>query len=140
VYGGNKLSRSLDTKKGFEDYVRLAFNTKHPMAWHLTQKERHGVEPVWIEVDLGVVNQPGVLFSNMNATTSKTELKVIHTPQHIRISYFPFIITNYLFYYFPNALYRYQLYHKYIIVYVTMLFSSYILPSHVLYVLNVCVF
>lgn len=46
--GGNELSRQLDRRSGFEDYVRLSFCSDHPMKWRL---ENSGQRLFLFEID-----------------------------------------------------------------------------------------
>lgn len=62
--GGNELSRDLDRRKGYENYVRCSFCQDHPMKYRL---ECEGVETVLLEIDPIVLLQQGVLFSDKNA-------------------------------------------------------------------------
>jgi hypothetical protein len=62
--GGNDLSRSLDLRRGLEDYVRLNFNSKPPMRY----AAKHIDTPVVLEVDLSVIYWATTKFSDINAT------------------------------------------------------------------------
>lgn len=58
-------SRSLDLKKGLEDYVRLAIADYHPMAY-MAEKQGRVEGLVWLTIDDRVLRfRP--LFSNKNA-------------------------------------------------------------------------
>lgn len=65
--GGNELSRDLDRRDGYEDYVRLCFNDNPPM---LIAAHRNGSipNPVIIAVDPEVIYWEETLFADMNAT------------------------------------------------------------------------
>ena len=67
--GGDSSSRSLDSFKGYEDYVRLSFCHHHPMMY-TAKKEGRISEPVIIEISIDVCNMPDVLFSDINATAN----------------------------------------------------------------------
>lgn len=63
--GGDGTSRSLDSRHGLSDYVRLSFCTDHPMKWVLEQK---GYNMVLLRVKIDVACLEGTLFSDINAT------------------------------------------------------------------------
>ena len=65
--GGDTLSRSLDTKYGLKDYVRLSFCNNHPMQYRLNNR---GVILVLLEIDLEVAYFNETQFSNINAADS----------------------------------------------------------------------
>ena len=79
--GSSELSRALDESKGLGDFVRLSFSPKHPMMF-VALKEGRLVDPVVLEVNLGIVLTSGTLFSDRNAAAS-TAL-VTDNPSHIR--------------------------------------------------------
>ena len=66
------LSHKLDTRKGFENYIRLSFCRKHPMMFQAL-KEKRITRPVILEIKLQVVSRPGVLFCERNATASDAQ-------------------------------------------------------------------
>ena len=68
--GSSALSRLLDKKKGLGDFVRLCFTPRHPMMY-VALTERRLEEAVVLEVDLDVVLQPGTLYSDINAASSR---------------------------------------------------------------------
>lgn len=63
--GGDSTSRSLDSRHGLSDYVRLSFCNDHPMKWVLEQK---GYNMVLLQVSIEVACLEGTLFSDINAT------------------------------------------------------------------------
>ena len=63
--GGDATSRSLDSRHGLSDYVRLSFCTDHPMKWVLEQK---GYNMVLLKIKIDVACLEGTLFSDINAT------------------------------------------------------------------------
>jgi hypothetical protein len=65
--GGNELSRQLDTRANLQDYVRLCFNTNHPMLINLQRAEQI-TDPVHLEIDPQVIYWASTQFSDMNAT------------------------------------------------------------------------
>ncbi len=67
VPGGTELSRTLDTRFGLQDYVRLSFCEDHPMAYRLIKQ---GKDVVLFEISIEVASLNNTLFSNMNATDS----------------------------------------------------------------------
>ena len=67
--GGDELSRSLDSSKGLEDYVRLSFSRETPMLY-VTRKDGRVPNPIVLEVDPAVASLEGTLFSDGNATAN----------------------------------------------------------------------
>lgn len=65
--GGSQTSRSLDSYRGLENYVRLSFTRKHPMMY-VAQNDGRICNPVILEIDLSVARQSTTLFSDRNAT------------------------------------------------------------------------
>lgn len=63
--GGDSMSRSLDSRYGLEDYVRLSFCDNHPMMYRLKQQ---GYDLVLLKVNIDVALLNETLFSDMNAT------------------------------------------------------------------------
>jgi len=61
--GGNDWSHDADTLNGVDDYVHLAFLSDHPMLFIATQDGRIK-EPVWLKIDLSVLLDQGVRYSN----------------------------------------------------------------------------
>ena len=65
--GGDLKSRSLDTRFGLQDYVRLSFCDDHPMAYRL-QQQGYDLAYLLIKIDVAALDQ--TLFSDENATSS----------------------------------------------------------------------
>ena len=65
--GGDSMSRSLDSRYGLEDYVRLSFCDNHPMMYRLKQE---GYDLVLLKVSIDVAQLKETLFSDRNATDS----------------------------------------------------------------------
>ncbi len=65
--GGDGPSRSLDTRHGLADYVRLSFCSDHPMRYHV---DRRGGDTVLLRIKVDVAGLEGTLFSDINATDS----------------------------------------------------------------------
>lgn len=66
----NNLSRDLDRKHNLQDYVRLSLNQSHPMysaALYYNRVRRL----VWLKIIPEVMDLPGTLFSNDNATSNR---------------------------------------------------------------------
>lgn len=63
--GGNDKSRSLDSRYGLQNYVRLSFCSDLPMANRLQQQ---GYNLVLLKVNIDVATFDDTLFSDMNAT------------------------------------------------------------------------
>lgn len=72
--GGNSESRSLDSRRGLEDYVRLSFCKKHPMQF-IAKKENRISHPIIIEISTDVCELGGTLFSDINATANGAQIK-----------------------------------------------------------------
>ena len=65
--GGDGPSRSLDTRHGLADYVRLSFCSDHPMRYHV---DNRGGDTVLLRVKVDVAGLEGTLFSDINAADS----------------------------------------------------------------------
>ena len=65
IYGGNNLSRKLDSQYGNQDFVHLSFCDDHPMSYKLQQE---GEEVVLLEISPIVAVLKETIFSNINAT------------------------------------------------------------------------
>lgn len=63
--GGDGTSRSLDKKHGLEDFVRLSFCKKHPMAWRVYN---NGASLVLLKIRIDVACFLETEFSDRNAT------------------------------------------------------------------------
>lgn len=72
--GGSNASRSLDSYRGLENYVRLSFTRDHPMMY-VAKKEGRISDPVILEIDLSVVSRNGTLFADRNATKNGVIIK-----------------------------------------------------------------
>jgi len=73
IKGSNPLSREIDKRKGFEEYVRLALKQYHPMLNYCLRDGR--IESaIWLTIDEGVLNMPGVYYSNTNAAANRATI------------------------------------------------------------------
>lgn len=63
------LSRELDKNRNLQDNIRLTKTKKRPTAYQ-SVKEGRVKNLFWFEVQFGVVNWPGTLFNDLNATAS----------------------------------------------------------------------
>ncbi len=72
--GSSESSRSLDKRKGLENYVRLSFVREHPMMYKAKSEGRIS-DPIILEVDVDVVRFPGVLFSDRNAVANNAKIR-----------------------------------------------------------------
>lgn len=72
--GGSDTSRSLDSYRGLENYVRLSFTRDHPMMY-VAKKEGRISDPVILEIDLSAVNRYGTLYADRNATKNGVIIK-----------------------------------------------------------------
>ena len=77
----NELSRSLDTEKKYDDYVRLSLFPYHPMMYTAVKDGRlkQGHIDVF-KISLDILKMPGVMFSNVNAASNVA--KIMYTPEH----------------------------------------------------------
>jgi len=72
----NDLSRKLDKRYNLENYVRLTLNQNHPMARAAIYYGR--VQSlVWLKIKPNVIDLPGTLFSNTNATSNEAIINEI---------------------------------------------------------------
>ena len=71
VSGGDNWSHQADELRGLQNYVRLSFCDDHPMAWRL---HNDGHRLVLIEIDVNVLLNSSVKFSDMNATKSYSSI------------------------------------------------------------------
>ncbi len=76
--GGNKWSHDADEMAGVDDYVHLAFSQQHPML-HVAQKEGRITKPIWLKIDLDVLNFAGVKFTN--AVSNKSGVPLLDNEQ-----------------------------------------------------------
>lgn len=56
-------SRSIDQKRGLDQYVRLCFAHEHPMEYRARERGDM-VDPVFVHVDVGVLDLPDVLVAS----------------------------------------------------------------------------
>jgi tetratricopeptide (TPR) repeat protein len=71
--GGDELSRSLDRRHGFEDYVRLSFTRNHPMMYFAQTRGRIG-NSVVLEIDPEVIFWKSTKFANKNAARNDVNI------------------------------------------------------------------
>lgn len=85
ILGGNALSQDLDLQKGNHKYVSLAYTPYFPMAYW--RKREHHV--CFLEIDVSIVDQDGVKFTQGNATSSEDKRdddpRNVLTPEDIKI-------------------------------------------------------
>ena len=73
IKGSNELSRELDERKGFSEYVRLALKPYHPMLNRCLWDGR--IESAfWLTIDKEVLDIPGVYYSNTNAAATRATI------------------------------------------------------------------
>lgn len=65
--GGNSLSHSLDSKLFLDNYVHLSFCERHPMGWCVKQRNE-SEKIIVLKISINILDKPGILFCNMNAT------------------------------------------------------------------------
>lgn len=71
--GGSLSSRSLDTRKRLQHYVRCSFVREHPMKY-VAMKGRRINHPVLLEISLDVVYWKDTKFSDCNATANGAQV------------------------------------------------------------------
>lgn len=74
VTGGDEASLAIDTHKGFDEYVRLGFLRKHPMA-HVAAQEGRIEQVRHLRVLPKIMLIPGVLISDKVATANDATIK-----------------------------------------------------------------
>ena len=65
--GGSATSKSLDSWRGLQNYVRLSFTRNHPMMY-VAKNDGRIVNPVVLEINLSVAGYSTTKFSDRNAT------------------------------------------------------------------------
>lgn len=72
-FGADELSHSLDRASGLDKYVHLAFLPDHPM-YHVKKREKVITRPIWLQIDINVLCQEDVYYSNEVANSSNAKL------------------------------------------------------------------
>lgn len=72
-FGGNDLSRNLDSFKGLDNFVHLCFTENHPMAY-VAQKEGRIDCLTYIKIKPEVLLLPGVMGCDVVATKKSAEI------------------------------------------------------------------
>lgn len=67
--GSINISRSLDSRDGLQDYVRLSFVKNHPMMF-VAMNEGRISNPVILEIDIETALWENTLYADMNTTKS----------------------------------------------------------------------
>lgn len=82
--GGSAQSRSLDSRDGLQNFVRISFTPQHPMMY-VAMNDGRISNPIILEIDLEVILDTTSKFANMNATktganvgSSLDDFKKIH--------------------------------------------------------------
>jgi len=70
--GGGDLSRSLDSRRGLEHYVRVSFVKEHPMMY-VAMNEGRILNPVVLEIDIDVVGWEESKFVDRNMTRNEAQ-------------------------------------------------------------------
>ena len=70
---GNDWSRYVDNVKGLDNYVHLAFNCKHPLAW-IVQDNQTVPNLRWLRIDVTVIGIDDVRFARGVANKGGIEL------------------------------------------------------------------
>lgn len=65
--GGSAQSRSLDSRDGLQNFVRVSFTPQHPMMY-VAMNDGRISNPIILEIDLEVILDTTSKFANMNAT------------------------------------------------------------------------
>jgi len=71
--GGNDTSRTLDSRRKLQDYVRLSFNDNHPMLKQALHEGRIN-NPFVLKIHPEVIYWKATLFSNMNAAANDAKI------------------------------------------------------------------
>ena len=71
--GGDSQSRSLDSRDGLQNYVRVCFTRQHPMMF-VAMNDGRISDPVILEIDPEVVYWKGTKYADRNAT--KTGVRI----------------------------------------------------------------
>lgn len=61
--GGNDWSHDADAMSGVDDFVHLSFSKQHPML-HVAKREGRITDPVWLKIDLSVLENCNVRYTN----------------------------------------------------------------------------
>lgn len=67
-FGATESSHMQDKAKGLDRFVHLSFIKDHPM-FHIAKRDGRIPNPIWLEIDLSVLDENSTLFSNMLANT-----------------------------------------------------------------------
>lgn len=65
--GGSLQSRSLDSRDGLQNFVRVSFTPQHPMMY-VAMNDGRISNPIILEIDINVIIEESTKFANMNAT------------------------------------------------------------------------
>lgn len=68
-FGGDALSRGLDSRRCLQDYVRLSFTDRHPMMF-VARSQGRVPTPVILRIDAQVMTWEGALFADCNAASN----------------------------------------------------------------------
>jgi hypothetical protein len=71
--GGNTWSHDADKRNSVHDYVHLAFVKEHPMLF-IARKEQRIKTPVWLKIDVSVILDQNVRFTNAVANKAGVQL------------------------------------------------------------------
>lgn len=70
--GGNDWSHTEDERRGLDQYVHLCFRRNHPMEYRARQDGRIA-NSVFLEIDIGVLNIDGVMYTHGVSNRSGVE-------------------------------------------------------------------
>lgn len=76
-FGADELSHSLDLKYGLDKFIHLAFIKDHPM-YHVAKQRKSIVDPIWLEIDISVLDNEKVFLCNKVANASNSKLFDMH--------------------------------------------------------------
>jgi hypothetical protein len=62
-FGADDLSHALDMNRGLDCFVHLSFIKDHPM-YHIAKRNGRISNPIWIEIDLSVLDKNNTIFSD----------------------------------------------------------------------------
>jgi len=68
-FGADELSHNLDYRIGLDKFVHLSFIKDHPM-YHVAKRDGRILTPVWVEIDVDILDESSTLFSNKVANAN----------------------------------------------------------------------
>lgn len=91
--GGGELSRSLDSQRNLEDYVRLSFTRNHPMMY-AAKSEGRIETPCILKIKIDAAALRGTKYSNKNATIKREPVNVGDTLDDLKQIHFETVLQS----------------------------------------------